>query len=155
MRAVFKRLSKVISLSRLLHLLIGMKLSRTLFNKWQAEPCKPISSCTCFFPCTLALFAPVVIGLSNSFRIDFWTVIWKPLCKLIFFCQTFDSFWKRTFCDFEPNKAKIHETLCGYCLPPAEDPAKWSRNVCKYSFYWGGRAVFVVLVWGWKFHSKR
>ena len=91
-RAVFKRLSKVITWLRLLRLLIGLKDSRQFFNQWNAKP-KPIAPCTRDFSrasselqvisrnCDwlIALFAPVVIGRSNCFGFGFSTVIWKLL----------------------------------------------------------------------------
>ena len=91
-RAVFKWLSKVITLLRLLRLVIGLKVSRQFFNQWEAKP-KPIAPCTRDFSRSLselqvitrssdwfiALFAPVVIGRSNCLGFGFSIVIWKPL----------------------------------------------------------------------------
>ena len=91
-RAVFKWLSKVITLLRLLRLVIGLKESRQYFNQWEAKP-KPIAPSTRDFPHAsselhvisknpdwfMALFASVVIGRSSYFGFGCATVIWKAL----------------------------------------------------------------------------
>ena len=75
-------------LLRLLHLAVGLNISRQFFNQWEAKP-KPIAPCTRDFSRALyklqviagnfnwciALFARVVIGWSNYFGVGFSTVI--------------------------------------------------------------------------------
>ena len=89
-RAVFKRLSKVIT--RLPRLLIGPRISRQFYNLWEAK-LKLIAPCTPYFSRALSnllfiarnsdwfitVFAPSVIGRSNHFGIGSSTVIWKLL----------------------------------------------------------------------------
>ena len=96
-RAVFKWLSIVITWLRLLRLVIGLKESRQFFNQWESKLKPIIAPCTRDFSrvsrglqviarnCDwfMALFVPVVIGLSNCFGFGFSTVIWKPLYRAV------------------------------------------------------------------------
>ena len=89
-RAVFKRLSKVIT--RLPRLVIGPRISRQFYNLWEAKP-KLIVPCRPYFSRALSklrfisrnsdwlitLLAPSVIGRSNYFGVGYSTVILKLL----------------------------------------------------------------------------
>ena len=105
-RAVFKWLSKVITWLQLLRLVIGLKDSRQFFNQWEAKS-KPIAPCTRDFSrasselqviarnCDwfIVLPAPVVIGWSYCFGIDFSTVIENRSIQRLSECNVSCS-WK-------------------------------------------------------------
>ena len=89
-RAVFKRLSKVITWLRLLRLVIGLKDSRQFFNQWEAKP-KPIAPCTRDFSRALSEFQ--VIARNYHWLIRCLLLLWlvRVIDLVLVFRQSFEN----------------------------------------------------------------